>query len=145
MFVMSSGIGVRIFIFHEDGSVKRVSHRRFEAFYNENDIFPEYAGKNLRCAFVVVELENRKPVQIKAIDPIRLYFEADGSCNQVMRKRKKLLSEKIAAQTFRAGNSDIVIDLESHTAHKQLEKDFRWQPTASDINMILELLKINNA
>lgn len=141
---MSSGIGVRIFIFHEDGSIKRVSHRRFEAFHNEHEIFPEYAGKNLRCAFVVVELRNRKPVEIKVIDPIRLYFEADGSCNQVMRKRKKLLTKKTTGQTFRAGNSDIVINLEPRTAQKQLEKDFSWQPTAADTNAILELLKINN-
>ena len=140
---MSSGIGVRIFIFHNDGSIKRISHRRFEAFHNENDIFPEHAGKNLRCAFVIVELKNKKPVQIKAVDPIRLYFEADGSCNQVMRKRKQLLSEKTAGQTYRAGNSDIVIDLVSHTAQKELEKDFSWQPDAADINSILTLLKIN--
>lgn len=143
MAVMNSGIGVRIFIFHDDGSVKRISHRRFEAFHNENEAFPEHAGKNLRCAFVVVDLKNKRPVQIKVIDPIRLYFEADGSCNQVMRKRKQMLLEKSADQTLRTGNSDIIINLESRTAQKQLERDFSWQPTADDISVILDLLKIN--
>jgi hypothetical protein len=141
---MGSGIGVRIFIFHDDGTVKRVSHRRFDAFHNENEIFPEYAGKNLRCAFVIVVLNNRKPVQIKAIDPIRLHFEADGSCNQVMLNRKKLLSQKSNSHAVKTGNSDVVIDLDVHTAQRQLERDFRWQPTKEDINTILSLLKINS-
>jgi len=140
---MSSGIGVRIIVFHNDGSVKRISHRRFDAFYNENEIFMEYAGKSLKCAFVVVDLKNRKPVQVRAIDPIRLYFESDGSCNQVMVKRKNELLQKTGASPLRAGNSDIVVDLASHSARKQLERDFSWKPTRSEIKKIFSLLNID--
>lgn len=139
---MSPGIGVRIYFFHDDGTVKRVSHRRFEAFHNENEVFPEYAGKNLRCAYVIVDLKNRRPVRIRAIDPIRLYFEADGSCNQVMRKRKKVLVNKKFDRVAQTGNSDIVIDLQSYSVDKLLEEDYRWQPTANEIRKISVLLKI---
>ncbi len=139
---MSPGIGVRIYFFHDDGTVKRVSHRRFEAFHNENEVLPEYAGKNLRCAYVIVELKNRRPVRIRAIDPIRLYFEADGSCNQVMRKRKKVLANKKFDQVAQTGNSDIVINLQSYSVDKLLEEDYRWQPTANEIRKISVLLKI---
>ncbi len=139
---MSPGIGVRIYFFHDDGTVKRVSHRRFEAFHNENEVFPEYAGKNIRCAYVIVELNNRKPVRIRAVDPIRLYFEVDGSCNQVMRKRKKVLVNKKFDQVAQTGNSDIVINLQSYSVNKLLEEDYRWQPTANEIRKISVLLKI---
>ena len=139
---MNPGIGVRIFFILDDGTIKRVSHRRFEAFHDEHEVFPEYAGENLRCAYVIVELKNRKPVRIRAIDPIRLYFEADGSCNQVMRKRKQSLANKTIDQVARAGNSDIVIDLQSYSAGKLLEEDYRWQPTANEIRKISALLKI---
>jgi len=105
-------------------------------------MFPEYAGENLRCAYVIVELKNRKPVHIRAIDPIRLYFEADGSCNQVMRKRKKSLANKTFNHVMRTGNSDIVVDLQSYSAEKHLEEDYRWQPTANEIRKISVLLKI---
>ncbi|MFV1992631.1 MAG: hypothetical protein ACC635_01910 [Acidiferrobacterales bacterium] len=139
---MNPGIGVRIFFLHDDGTIKRVSQRRFEAFHDENEMFPEYAGKNLRCAYVIVELKNRKPVHIRAIDPIRLYFEANGSCNQVMRKRKQVLADKKFQRLARTGNSDIVIDLQSYSAEKLLEKDYRWQPTVNEIRKISALLKI---
>ncbi len=139
---MNPGIGVRIFFLHDDGTIKRVSRRRFEAFHDENEVFPEYAGKNLRCAYVIVELKNRKPVHIRAIDPIRLYFEADGSCNQVMLKRKQVLADKKFQQLARTGNSDVVIDLQSYSAEKLLEKDYRWRPTVNEIREISVLLKI---
>jgi len=131
-------LGVRIFFLGSDDTLKRISHRRFEAFQTRKDAFKEHASNSVRCAFVIVDIENRRPKKIRAIDPIRLYFDASGRYNLTKRTRKYQLTRQ-AVDNLAASQKDAqVVNISPRIAKKQLDKEFRWVPSHQHLRAIEE-------
>ena len=74
------GTGFRIFIVNDDDSLRRLSLAKFERLRRRDpeERLPEYAGKRVRYALVVMEVENRKPVGINLIQYGYLPFDSEG-------------------------------------------------------------------
>ncbi len=57
---------IRFVILDPSGEVIRFSYARFQRLFSRppHDKLPEFAGKRIRAAEIVVELRNRRPVRI---------------------------------------------------------------------------------
>lgn len=69
----------------DDHILRRISVRRFyKLLINEYDAQPllEYADQRVRTAFLLLELENRKPTAINRIDRSFYNFDANGRIDQ---------------------------------------------------------------
>lgn len=66
----STGLSIRIFKVNEDDTLWRLPINRFNQLVSRDtdERLPEYAGKRLRYALIVIELENRKPVGMLRTD-----------------------------------------------------------------------------
>jgi hypothetical protein len=101
------GTGLRVFLVNDDGSLKRFPLARFERLFQHHaeERLPQYAGKRVRYAFVVVNLVNREPVEIIGIQYPILTFDSKG---------------RIDAK---------VVDVEHRFLQKRFENRYLWEPT----------------
>ncbi len=60
------GLSIRIFIVEDDDTIKRLPLARYERLLKRdpNEKLLEYAGKRVRYALIVVDLVNRRPIEI---------------------------------------------------------------------------------
>ncbi len=60
------GLGSRIFIVNDDQSIEKLSLARFERLFRQDpdERLSKYAGKRVKYAHVILELKNRKPVEV---------------------------------------------------------------------------------
>ena len=74
------GLGMRIFIVKDDGSLERLPFGRYNRLLQRHpsERLFQYAGKRVRCAVIVVESINRKPVEILKCQYSYLSFYSDG-------------------------------------------------------------------
>lgn len=74
------GTGLRVFLGNDDSSLKRFPLARFERLFqgHPEERLPEYAGKRVRYALVIVDLVNRKPFEILGIQYPILTFDSEG-------------------------------------------------------------------
>ena len=61
------GLSFRVFFFDDDDSMHRISLARYERLFRGEERLSQYAGKRVRCAMAVVEVEGRTPVSIARI------------------------------------------------------------------------------
>lgn len=64
------GLGYRVFIVNDYDSLQRISLAKYERLYREDsqERLLEYAGQKVRCALVILLVEERKPQSIAWID-----------------------------------------------------------------------------
>ena len=72
------GVGTRIFLDNDDDSLKRIPLAKLERLRKGEEYLPEYAGKRMRYAFVVMDMQNRKPIGIYIIQYSYLSFDSKG-------------------------------------------------------------------
>lgn len=60
------GLSIRIFIVEDDDTIKRLPLARYERLFtrDSDERLSEYAGQRVRYALIVVDLVNRRPVEI---------------------------------------------------------------------------------
>jgi hypothetical protein len=131
------GIGIRIHFFHDDGTIKRIPHARFERLMSEASIecFPKYAKMNVRCAMTYVELKQRIPIKIMKTDFIIIPFTETGKLDSEEYFRGDLLAVNMADLPL-FSRPDNVVEISSRIARKRYLQEFTWKPT----NMELDLL-----
>jgi hypothetical protein len=74
------GLGMRIFIVNDDGSLERLPVGRYNRLlrHESNERLLQYAGKRVRCAVLVVESMDRIPVEIVKSQYSYLLFDSEG-------------------------------------------------------------------
>ena len=62
----SMGLRIRIFIVEEDDTIKRLPLACYERLLNRdpNESLPKYTGQRVRYALIIVDLINRRPIEI---------------------------------------------------------------------------------
>ena len=110
---------------------------RFDRFWGGSlkDGFPEYAGMKVKCAEVLVENQNRIPVEIHRIATFYLQIREDGSLDQepIGREVRSALNS-IGPRKVRNGN---VIDA-SGIFHEKRHKDrYTWKISDEEIDQII--------
>ncbi len=133
------GLGGRIFLFDDENNLHRVSVKRFTKLYRYKnpESFPEFANQRMQCAFLMIEFENRKPIEIFHAQFTIVKFDEKGYLDADERSREERLS--FAASLLH--KSDIsnpsVIDATQIFSKKRWHNEFRWKPSAE----IIEILK----
>ena len=86
------------FIVEEDGSIKRLTLKRYNRLikgHTDVGLMP-YAGKRIRYALIVLEMINRKPVEILMTEYSYLTFDSKGRLDASEReKATRLLMDSI--------------------------------------------------
>ena len=126
------GLGTRIFIVNDDDTLKRMPMKRYHRLFRRDpeERFLEYAGNRIRYVLVVLELKNRKPVEILRIQYSYLAFDQKGRLRDDERERAARLSMEMIKPLPPEEESNHVIDASYKFAKKRFDREFRWEPSA---------------
>jgi hypothetical protein len=126
------GLGTRIFIVNEDDKLKRMPIKRYHRLFRRDpeERFLEYASNRIRYVLVVLELKNRKPVEILKIQYSYLSFDQKGRLREDERERAARLSMEMIKPLPPKEEFNHVIDAGYKFAKKQFDREFRWEPSA---------------
>ncbi|MEE4600494.1 MAG: hypothetical protein V2J65_04380, partial [Desulfobacteraceae bacterium] len=74
------GLSIRIFIVEDDDTIKRLPLARYERLLKRDpdERLLEYAGKRVRYALIVVDLINRRPIEVVRDEYAYLDFDKEG-------------------------------------------------------------------
>lgn len=125
------GTGFRIFLIGDDDSLKRLPMARYERLRRREpgERLLQYIGKTVRCAMVILEVADRKPIDINRIDYFMLSFDDEGRLDpNQLEKQARLAIESLPSLTGKDPTRH-VIDARSHFARKRYEQEFKWKPT----------------
>ena len=124
------GLGTRIFIVKEDDSIERLSLKRYNRLIkgHPDEGLMQFAGKRIRYALIILEMINRKPVEILMTEYSFLTFDSEGRLDVSEREKAARLAmdtlEPIAAEQ----KSGKVIDLKHRFAKKRFDDRYLWKP-----------------
>ena len=126
------GLGTRIFIVNDDDTLERMPMRRYHRLFKRHpeERFLEYAGNRIRYVLVVLELKNRKPVEILKIQYSYLAFDQKGRLREDERERAARLSMEMINPLLPEEESNHIIDAGYKFAKKRFDREFRWEPSA---------------
>ncbi|NVL92265.1 MAG: hypothetical protein HWN71_04420 [Desulfobacterales bacterium] len=84
------GLGLRIFLVNDDDSLQLLSLAKFERLCRRDpgERLPQYAGKRVRYALVVLEVVNGKPIDINRVQYSYLCFDSEGRINTAEREKQ---------------------------------------------------------
>ena len=125
------GTGLRVFLINDDDSLKRFPLARLERLFQDHpeERLLQYAGKRVRYALVIVDLVNRKPIEILRIQYAILTFDPEGKIDTAeLEKEMRLGVDMVPIGTF-APLSHKVVDAEHHFLQKRYENRYLWRPT----------------
>jgi len=125
------GLGTRIFILRDDDTLMRMPLKRYHRLFRQDpeERFPEYAGNRIRYVLVVLELENRKPVEIVRIQYSYLAFDQEGRLREDEREKAARLSMDMIKPMQPEQEHNHVIDARYKFAKKRFDREYRWEPS----------------
>ena len=127
------GISLRIFIVDDDDTLQRLPLARYDRLLGRNskECMPQYAGKRVRYALVVVNLWNREPVEILRFEYSFLSFDAVGRVDPAeSEKEARLALEMLPSISFPFDKpTDNVIEARHLFSKKRFENEYKWTPT----------------
>ena len=125
-------LGTRIFIVNDDDTLQRMPMKRYHRLFKRHpeERFLEYAGNRIRYVLVVLELKNRKPVEILKIQYSYLAFDHKGRLREDERERAARLSMELIKPLLPEEESNHVIDAGHKFAKKRFDRELRWEPSA---------------
>ena len=91
--------------------------------------FLEYADKRIRYVLVVLELENRKPVEILRIQYSYFAFDSQGHLREDEREKKARLSMDMIKPMQSDQEPNLVIDARYKFAKKKFAREYMWEPS----------------
>ncbi len=140
-------ISSRIFFVNDDDSLRRISKARFDRLLQcePEERFPQCAGKRVRCALVVLDMEGRKPVSVVRRDCSILTFDSDGRLDVAERERTLRLAYESAAHFPIEQQSDEIIDARHHFAKRRYKHEFTWTASPEIKKAIKDAIFHNNA
>ncbi len=134
------GTGLRVFILSEN-EIKQISYAKLnrleKAYVNES--LPEYAGKRIKLAVVLVRTEERKPVEIINIDCGLVSVDMDGKFNQNEARERMADAMKMIEFPDELMPSN-VIDASFSFAKKTFRNKYTWTPTNKELKKINQLI-----
>lgn len=124
------GLGMRIFIVKNDGSLERLPVGKYNRLlrHDSNERLLQYAGKRVRCAVIVVESKDRIPVEIVKSQYSYLLFDSNGRLLMEWDEKEA----RLAMDMLEPVTADIdkqVVDARHKFARKRYAREYLWQPS----------------
>ena len=125
------GLGHRVFIVNDDDSLQRISLAKYERLYQEDsqERLLQYAGQRVRCALVVLLIEERKPQSITWIDCHRIPFNDEGRVDLKEWENQRLHIVNSLDLPVKESKRDKIIDAHGVFARKRYEWEAKWSLT----------------
>lgn len=122
------GLGLRVFFVHNNDDFIKVSYARWDRLHSKHptECFPEYAGKRMRFIFVILDLEEKKPVYIRHIDLGFITFDAEGKMDQEDWEKHLHLAVESADLFGPEENEGNVINARTQFLRKGYHHRYRW-------------------
>jgi hypothetical protein len=136
------GIGIRIFVVNDDGSIKRLALVRYDRLLERDpkERLPQYAGKRVRYALTVVDLVDREPAEILRIQYSYLSFDSEGRIDSAEGKREaRLLLEILPPEPIVRYPWDVVEPKRS-LPKKCHDDEHKWMATPDIEAAIVEAI-----
>ena len=132
------GLGTRVFIVDDNNSIRRVPVARWDSLHNHdpNECFPEYANKGIRCAVVILEFVDRKPVAVNRTFFSIVYFDSDGRLDSSKVKEEKRLIAEVTEPIFREQRPSNIINALSKFSRAGHKHRFKWTPSQEILDLI---------
>jgi len=125
------GLGTRIFIVEEDDSLKRLTLKRYNRLIkgHPDEGLMQHAGKRIRYALIVLEMINRKPVEILMTEYSFLTFDSKGRLDASEREKATQLAMDTLEPIAPEQKLGKVIDVKHRFAKKRFDDRYLWKPT----------------
>ena len=125
------GLSIRIFVVREDDSIERLSLARYERLLdlNPKERLPKFAGKRVRYALVVVDLVNRRPVEILKTEYSYLLLDSQGRLDLAEQKKEVKLAVDAMPLLLSFRDEAPVVDARHRFAKKRYDDKYRWTPS----------------
>ncbi len=100
------GLSIRIFIVDEDDALHRLALVRYQRLLRDDpdESIPEYAGMRVRYALIVVDLVNRRPVEIVHAEFSWLSFDSEGRLDRSEKEKEARLAMESLSKNPRTLN-----------------------------------------
>ena len=120
------GLSLRIFIVEDDDTIHRLPLAKYDRLleHDSNESLPRYAGNRVRYALVVVNLYNRKPIEILKFQYSYLSFDAKGRLDpDIAQQEARLAFDVLGPYGDKNGN---VIEARHLFAKKRFRDKYTW-------------------
>ena len=137
------GLSIRIFIVEDDDTIKRLPLARYERLLKRDPVerLLEYAGKRVRYALIVVDLINRRPVEVVRDEYAYLDFDKEGRFKEpVYEEVESSPLDMLDIISFEQKKDRRVIDARHKFARKRYFDKHRWEPTDEIVTAIAEAI-----
>ena len=136
------GLSIRVFIVEDDNTIKRLPMIRFERMLNRdaNEKLSKYAGKRVRYALIVVDLVNRRPIEIIKDEFAYLNFDDKGRLKISEHEKRESLAFDMLSFFSQEQQDKRVIDARHKFAKKRYFNKYRWEPTDKLVAAIAEAI-----
>jgi hypothetical protein len=125
------GLGIKIVIVKEDGSLERLPVARYNRLLQRDpdERQLQYADKRVRCAIIVFEVVDRRPVEILKSQYAYLSFDSEGQLRLERDEEKRRLTMDLFEPLIADRNKQIV-DTRHKFARKRYALEYLWQPSS---------------
>ncbi len=136
------GIGYRFYFVEDDDTIHRFAFSRFEKLIRSGskERIPKYAEKRIRCAFMTLQLEDRKPHRVLRSEYPILTFDANGKLDSDKFEEEVRLAMQTMPPIVTTQRSGQVIDAQHHFAKRRYHNEFTWKPTPEIENRIYDAI-----
>ncbi len=136
------GIGLRVFLVNDDDSIQRLSLARYERLRRRDpkERLPKCARRRVRYALVMLELADRKPLEILRIQYSFLHFDSEGRIDTAQREREARLAMAMLPPIAKDPKRPHVVDARYRFARKRFEDEYKWNPTPEIEAAIVEAI-----
>ena len=136
------GLSIRVFIVEDDDSINRLPLAKYERLLkrSSDERLLKYAGKRVRYALIVVDLVNRRPIEIVRDEFSYLDFDAEGRLKMGEHEKKESLAFDMLAPILSNKTNSRVIDVQQKFARKRYFDKHRWEPTDEIVTAIAEAI-----
>jgi hypothetical protein len=124
------GLAVRVFLVEDDAYLRRLPLARYKRLLRgeAEGRLPQYAGKRVRYALVVVDLVDRRPIEIRHVEYSWLSFDSEGRLDRSEQRKEARLAMEVLPPVW--GEESLqVIDARYRFARKSYDDRYKWQPS----------------
>jgi hypothetical protein len=124
------GLGTRIFIVKENDSLQRLSLKRYNRLIkgHPDEGLMQFAGKRICYALIVLEMINRKPVEIIMTEYSFLAFDSKGRLDAGEREKTARLVMDTLEPIAPEQKPGKIIDVKHRFAKKRFDDKYLWKP-----------------
>lgn len=136
------GIGLRVFFVNDDDSIQRLSMARYQRLLRRDlgERLPQCAGRRVRYAMVMLEVADRKPLEILRIQYSFLRFDSEGTIEAGEREREARLAMEMLPPLTKEQERPHVVDARYRFAKKRFDDEYKWTPTPEIEAAIVEAI-----